>query len=506
MKNIIITAVIMLFLVSCTNLDTEVLDKIPDDVFPENEAQLNALANPTYAELGRLVFDRGGWWTAQEFTTDELVIPTRGEHWVDGGKWVELHTHTWGNSKETVDNMWSNYYDGVYQANFALDLMKGLNASEALDISMAKLRVMRAFYYWLLLDNYGDVPVTFSNIDVPEKPYRIKRAEVWQAIVNDLEDALPYVPENAPKPIAGKAMAYTLLAKLYLNAEVYTGTAHWAEAEQYCDSVIALGQFNLETNPLSPFVTQNESSVENIFTIPFDEDNMKGYMLHLQTLHYASKATFDMEEIPWNGAAVTEAHFNTYDDNDLRKAYFMYGQQYDINGNEIEDESILEPLVLDPHIPALVMGDDNTEVEKLMSGARIQKIEIRIGAKRNLSNDFPIFRYADVLLMKAEAMIRQGKNGDEYVNMIRQRAGLESWSGVTLEQLYEERGREMFYEGSRRQDMIRFGTFLGTWWEKDASTGDPLSSTGDRTVFPVPQWAIDGNDNLTAPAISLSEQ
>jgi hypothetical protein len=106
-----------------------------------------------------------------------------------------------------------------------------------------------------------------------------------------------------------------------------------------------------------------------------------------------------------------------------------------------------------------------------------------------MNNDFPLFRYADVLLMKAEALIQQGENGDEYVNQIRTRAGLPAWSNVDLDMLLEERGREMFMEGHRRQDLIRFGKFLNAWWEKPASTPD-------RLLFPIPQWAIDANPNL----------
>jgi hypothetical protein len=130
-----------------------------------------------------------------------------------------------------------------------------------------------------------------------------------------------------------------------------------------------------------------------------------------------------------------------------------------------------------------------TQVQIRLSGARVAKFEIKLGAKENLSNDFPIFRYADVLLMKAEAVIRQGGNGDEWVNMIRNRAGVDSWSGVTLSQLLEERGREMFWEAHRRQDLIRFDEFNKAWWEKQASTPD-------RKTFPIPQWAIDANPNL----------
>ncbi|MCK4289033.1 MAG: RagB/SusD family nutrient uptake outer membrane protein, partial [Bacteroidales bacterium] len=120
---------------------------------------------------------------------------------------------------------------------------------------------------------------------------------------------------------------------------------------------------------------------------------------------------------------------------------------------------------------------------------RIVKFEVKRGATIDLSNDYPIFRYADILLMKAEAMIRQGQNGDFYVNEIRSRAGVPDLSGVNLDMLLEERGREMFWEAHRRQDLIRFGEYNKAWWEKPATLPD-------RNIFPIPQWAIDANPNL----------
>jgi len=201
---------------------------------------------------------------------------------------------------------------------------------------------------------------------------------------------------------------------------------------------------------------------------------------------------------PWNGFAVIYDHYLTYEDNDRRKEGFLVGQQYTYNNQPIMDLGAGGiPLIFNPVIPSLVMGEGNTPEEIRNSGARVVKFEVKRGAKANLSNDFPIFRYADVLLMKAEALIRQGKNGDEEVNKIRERAGLSTWSNVTLTQLLAERGRELFWEAHRRQDLIRFDEFNKPWWEKQASTAD-------RKTFPIPQWAIEANPNLALPPVSLN--
>jgi len=287
--------------------------------------------------------------------------------------------------------------------------------------------------------------------------------------------------------------AYALLAKLYLNAEVYTGTPQWEKASQYCDSVID-GPYSLATNVKDPFKTNNEKSPELIMTIPYDEDNFHGFRLHMRTLHYQQNLEFDMTVGPWNGLCIVPTFFDTYQDNDLRKAaYNMWGQRYDTKGNKIQDGETHKDLVIDPHLPKLYMQAGVETPEQIrMTGARVGKYEIKIGAKENLSNDFPLFRLTDFYLMKAEAEIRLGRNGDQWVNPIRERAGVSTWTNVGLDSLLAERGRELYVEGHRRQDQIRFGTWEQSWWEKDAH-GPELR------VFPIPKWATDVNSNLLLP-------
>lgn len=490
MKKILSLGFILLTLASCTKLDEELYSELPTSQFPENSTQAAAITVPPYTPLTKLL-DNAGWWFAQEVTSDEMVCPTRHTDWDDGGKWRVLHSHTWNNETEAINNMWSHYYDGVLLSNEALFNLPPAVTPEALP-PIAKMKVLRSFYYYLLIDNYGDVPYVTSFVNAVAQPYKNKRADIFDSLVQTIENNMKYLPASTGKYDVGKAMAFSLLAKLYLNAEVYTGTPQWAKAEAACDSVIAMG-YSLEADPLDPFITENDASPENIFTIPFDENDPgeRGeFNLHMRTLHYNSNLTFNMTVGPWNGFAVMEDHYNTYEDGDLRKEGFLVGQQYTYTGQVIVDDGAEGAnLIFDPHIPALQMDASYTPVEIRMSGVRVAKFEIKLGAKQRLSNDFPLFRYADILLMKAEAMIRQGGNGDEYVNMVRNRAGLNDWTGVDLDMLLAERGREMFWEAKRRQDLIRFGEFNKSWWEK------PVSSP-DRNIFPIPQWAIDANPNL----------
>lgn len=508
MKKIFSILILSAVLWSCTKLDVKLYDSIPESNFPEDADQAALLMIPVYKPMASFI-DGGGWWFAQELPSDEMVCPTRNTDWDDGGKWRVLHQHTWNNQTEAIANMWSTFYGPIPLINKFIELTFAPSAgTPAGDATLAKLRIMRAYYYYLLIDNYGDVPYITSFVNADPNPFRLKRAAVWDSIVNDVEKSIPYLSSSTTKTAVSKGMAFSLLAKLYLNAEVYTGTAHWDKAEAYCDSVIDLGAYSLESNPLAPFVTKNQNSPENIFIIPFDEDNNTGFNLHMRTLHYNSNQTFDMSVGPWNGFAVTEDFYNTYTNDDKRvqgnntygignnKGYFLVGQQYTFDGKPIRDAGAFDSLLIfDPHIPFLSMNASNaTPIEIRMSGARVAKFEIKTGAKADLSNAFPIFRYADILLMKAEAMIRQGKNGDDWVNEIRDRAGVSKFTNCTLDQLLAERGREMFWEAHRRQDLIRFGQYSKAWWEKPADD-DPTA----RLTFPVPQWAVDANPNLALP-------
>lgn len=484
MKRYIVFAFLATFL-ACTNLDETIYDRIPEDKFPENADQAALKVVPTYRELADLIDDAGWWFWAQEITSDEIVFPVRLTDWEDGGKWYLLHQHLWTNNIDAVNSMWSHLYDGVIESNRALDELEGLSDPP----TVAKLKTLRAFYYYLLIDNYGDVPLVTSFTKADPQPTKNSRKEIYDYIVKDVKDALPYLPVNAQKFAVSKGMAYTLLAKLYLNAEVYTGTPAWALAESYCDSVINSGVYTLESEALAPFKTANENSIENIFTIPFDEKNLQGFRIHMRTLHYLSNQTYDMPVGPWNGFGATEDHYNSFENVDARKAGFIVGPQFSSTGQPLFDETANAPLVIDPKIPKLIIDGSFTYQQIRMSAARVGKYEIKKGALESLSNDFPLFRYADVLLMKAECLVRQGKNGDAYVNQVRQRAKVSNFSNATLDMILAERGREMFCEGHRRQDLIRFGKFLNPWWEKQASSAE-------RTIFPIPQWAIDANPNL----------
>ena len=478
------TAIMVLMLSACTDLSDEIYDTIPGEDYPENEAQGSRLAAPAFLKLKGYTTDWGGYWMSQEITGDGIVAPTRGKDWDDGGKWRDLHTHNWGADSEAVRGIWKEEYDGITECNQAIELLEPNQENAEIQTIISQLKILRAFYYYLLIDSYGDVPYITSYFNVVEEfPSRVARATVFNNLVTEINDNIQYLPDASLASAINKGSAYALLAKLYINAEVYTGTAKWQEASDACDALIALGNYQLADDVKAPFIEENQDSKENIFTIPYDKDNLGDFNLHMRTLHYQSNATFNMAVQPWNGFCLIEDHFNTYADNDKRKAWFLYGEQFAADGTSLDFE-------LNPFVPALNMdGSVYSKEEYQNSGARVIKFEITSGAGQDISNDFPIFRYADFLLIKAEAMVKLGQSGDQYINEVRSRAGLANLSNASLEDIYTERGKEMIWEGCRRQDMIRFGKFNQAWWEKG-------ESPSYRNLFPVPQVQIDANPNL----------
>lgn len=497
MKKILYLSIISVLAIGCTDLAENVYDGLDGSIYPENPTQVANLTTDAYKKLGPLIDDGGAWYLAQEISSDELVGPTRGSDWDDGGKWRILHTHGWkdgANDFEAVNNMWSAMWSGVTTCNMTKEMLDKMAKSPAIEAKKSELFALRSFYYYLLIDNFGSVPYLTIASGAPEQPLKLSRAAIFDSLTTTLQANLPKLQLKDSKYMATRNMAFALLAKLYLNAEVYTGTPQWAKTEQYCDSVIASG-YAMSANVSAPFITNNSTNSEIIFSIPFDEDNFQGFRIHMRTLHYQMNLKFDMPVGPWNGFAATKLQFDRYVAGDLRKdAFLFYGPQFDIAGKAIIDGTTKTPLVLDPVIPALNIDATYTPQQIRMSGARIAKYEIKKGAKENLSNDFVLFRITDIYLMKAEAQLRQNKPIDSEtlskINEIRTRAGLTGYTTWDLSKIEMERSLELFCEGHRRQDQIRYKNFQNAWWEKEAT---PIGTT---SLFPIPKWAIDANPNL----------
>ena len=351
------------------------------------------------------------------------------------------------------------------------------------------------------MDVYGNVHIDDGEREV--KQYT--RKEVFEWIENELLTNAALVDDGVRYGSMTRPVAYMILAKLYLNAEVYTGTPMWDKAEEYCDKIINGNYYELNKDYFDNFKISNTNNQEIIFPIVFDGVYANGNMFHVMTQHYAMRSVFGFTTDCWNGPCTLESFYNKYSDNDKRKAQWFVGPVYDektdwntiIYNRSSWTGKVQEwdhgdshfKVIIDPKVTTI---QDPTAANSC-EGARFFKFEFANGIAHHADSDFPIYRYADVLLMKAEARMRQNNGvADEValkcVNDVHTRAGLPAYTAaeLTYDELLDERGRELAWEGHRRDDLIRFGKYGDAWEFKEADADNHTN------LFPIPDWVRDG--------------
>ena len=488
----IMTAVMLVFLtVSCFDLSETVYSEIPVGNFFKTEKDVIAYAGRAYVKLQPYPEEQR-LWTLGELAADELVIPTKhnGE-WYEQGRWDDIHKHVVAPNNKILTKAWDMVFEGLSACNEILTVLAPIQF-ENKERVMAEIRILRAFYYYWALDYWGNIPFS-TTYGEKEPPPQKGRAFVYDFIVQEILDNIDELQELPTPEYYGrvtKGMAYMLLAKMYLNSQEWIGESKYEEALEACENIIALDAYQIEDDYFANFKVHNEGSFENIFVIPFHPQltDEHFYWSHL-TLNAASRATFNMTGMPWDGFVLNPVFFTKYAVNDIRRNAFLFGQQYDINGN---------PIIIDGeafiYTPTIANYNSRGEWE----GARCAKYEYQEELSydvTDMENDFVLFRYADVLYTKLEALYRLGR-ANEFINdpdlqKIRTRAGLTPYTvgNLTDNELLDELGREFAWEGHRRQDMIRFGVWGDAGWNKPA--------TGPNTkLFPIPQSALNTNPNL----------
>jgi hypothetical protein len=507
-KYLLLSLLIVAF-TACTNLDEEVFSELTSDNFPTTEAQFISALGATYTSLYS-VGNHNSYYSLNEISTDEAAIPHRGADWFDGGQWLRVHRHQYNSGEEAVKNGWVNLYGGVSNCNRVIELFETLVADGKVPAEQAagftaEVKVLRSYFYYWLLDLYGNVPLVTSFSDAPQNPANNSRQEVYDFIESELATNVPLLTQAKDGATyarfnywAGKA----LQARLYLNAGVYTGTPQYQKALDACNEIIDANLYTLESDYFANFAEENAGSNENILVVPYDQSQAQGFNLAHMTLHYSSQATFGLTEQPWNGYCSLSDFYNSYDDADKRKGVsgdqtirgnFVSGAQFDAAGIRLQDASA-EPA--DPDGADLTFTPVLNELEPgafRQAGARIGKYEFASGSTANLNNDFVLFRYAGILLDAAECQARLGNSGAALplINQVRQRAGMADFGTITLDDLLAERGRELFFEGTRRPDLIRHGKWGAAWNFKAAHSNANLS------IFPIPAEQIGANPNLT---------
>lgn len=253
-------AVISLFS-SCTNLDEEIFSSIPEKDFYKTESEFLAAMVPIYSSM-RTLTEHSNWWDLEE-TTDVCVTPVKNHGlWYDGGIYIRLHQHSWMEEDAHLNNIWNALYSGVSSANRVLYQFENstieMNGKENY---IAELKVARAFYYYLLLEAFGNVPI-IDRFDVPDGylPATEPRSKVFEFVESELKNNINNLSEDVLNTYGrfNKWNAKMLLARLYLNAEAWIGTPMYNECENLCNEIIATNKYRLDGDYSLPFSTNNE--------------------------------------------------------------------------------------------------------------------------------------------------------------------------------------------------------------------------------------------------------
>lgn len=539
-----------LFLLLAALSMTSCLDEHPKDQLDEDaiygsasDIYINAVAS-LYNYIGGANESEGiqgtcrGIYDYNTLTTDEAMIPIRGGDWYDGGLWNAMYQHRWTADDQSLYDTWKYIYKVIVLANKSLDIISSrsvlLSAAQQEEYR-AEVRAIRAMFYYYAMDMFGRVPLVLST---DEQRYsslfqgQTDRSSVFHFVFQELQQVLPSLPDqhsNKEGNYYGRItqpVVNFLLAKLALNAEIYMyddwtqgyanrpkgsdihfsvpaadASSHggdkelnaWETCIYYCDKLAEEG-YVLESDDAFNFSTHNETSKENIFTIPMDKNIYTNQFHYLfRSYHYTHGGALGWGSENGTCATISTMKANHYGeaDEDARcKMNFVAGV-VKVDGHELLMDNG-KPLEYQPF--EVAQNLTNSKFVKT-AGARMAKYEVDRTSYMDgklQSNDIVLFRYADALLMKAEAKVRNGENGDEELNRIRARVGM-PYRKATLDNILEERLLELVWEGWRRQDLIRFGKFTGAY---DLRTPLQGESSGYTTVFPIPQKCIDLNSEL----------
>ena len=441
------------------------------------------------------------WWSAQEITTDECI-----NAWGDPGL-VEFHGMNWSDNNLYIKLMYQRIFVNIAYCNgYIREVGKrvdGLPTGLKGEVTtfLAEARFLRALYYYYALDLWGNVPFVTDQDEIGAfLPKQITRADLFNWIEEELEATIPQLVDAGENEYAraDKAAGWMLLAKLYLNAEVYLGAGNgrYSECISQCKNIIESNAFSLASEYDELFLADNHSlRNEIIFPVAEDGNSTRNYGGVTYVINAAVGGAMDKDNDygvgsgGWNGNRLTNAFVDLFPDKtgstDSRALFFTDGQTLDIEHPNVFTEGYL-----------------CAKFRNVTSGGAKGKHGIFV------DTDFPLFRLADVYLMYAEAVKRGGTGGTEanaiaYLNLLRQRAfgntsGNITAAEFTLPFILDERGRELYWEGHRRTDLIRFGKFTGNsylWdWKGDVKNGKAVPD--HLGLFPIPRFDLGINTNL----------
>lgn len=484
----------VLTLGACTKLKEETFASLSPTNFYNNEAEALASVAGLYSSMGT-VANVSSVWTISELGTDEFVVPGRASGgWYDQNN-VDIMLRQTKPTNNTNAGAWNSIFNPIGVANGLLANLNQSPAAASLKPEISETRALRAYFYFYALDFWGNVPiVTSARLNQSSLPSTNSRAEVFKFVETEMlaaADGLPAAAIVDPAkyyPRLTREAIYMALATLYLNAEVYTGTARWADALAMCDKVISSGAFSLEANVVDNFKVANKGKTrETIFAIAMDPaKNAGGNPFIIYTQNFADQQRYNLPFAPANGFSTFQEALDRYADGDNRKKLLQYGPQTYPDGRPLLDSKGQQLNLVNITTYNAALDNEGYRVLKYVPDGVTWS-----GISGN--NDLVVTRYADVLLTKAEALFRTGNTGGalSLVNQVRGRSNAGILTSLTLKDLENERGREFIWEGHRRRDMIRFGDFFtGTWTFK--TSNDPLT----KGLYPIPADQLATNPNL----------
>ncbi len=493
-KLLITIAVTLMFAVACTKLNEKLYDQVLADDYGKSSGEIETIVGRAYASLRGFSDATSNAFPTCEYVffldecvSDEACIPTRfpGNNWWDGGRYQEAKFHTWTSSNLMILSSWRYHFIGIAKVNQVISAIDNSNqTAEAKTKIKAELRGLRAYYYLRLLDLFGNVPIVtdFVNNGLPKNSTKL---EVYAFVESELKDIMPDLQGNIIYGRITKNVAYTLLARLYLNSEIYLGQARWKDCIDACDKVTG---YILEPDFYTSFLTSNEVSKEIIFSIPYDHKaGTTGNYMSSMSFHYNQHLAFSATgNWPWSadGMCGTPGLYKSFDDKDVRKKSMLAGVQINLaTGTPI---LMGDGNVLDYTDTIQEFGHANEN-----EGVRLKKYEVKDGEGWERDHDWVLMRYSEILLMKAESLVRLGSAAlaQPICAQIRSRAGLNTPADIDLQFINDELRREFLFEGHRRTDNIRFGDFFKKGWNQNVTPAY-------RGIFPIPISEIAKNGNL----------
>lgn len=478
---------------ACTSLTETPTSSITPENFYRNETEVLGGLAGVYSQLRNTLWE---YYNLSEISTDEMIVPTRGQDWYDNGRWLEIHRQLWAANSpaglEDVNGAWVVAFTGIARANVLLAALQNVTLTDK-PVIEAELRTLRGFFYYMLMDFFGGVPIV-ETAEIKPRP-RNTRAEVFSFIETELKaarDVLPATWDAANKGRFTKGSANAILANMYLNAEVFTGTvtasgltkgaARWADAVTTADLILNSGVYSLATDWRSTFRASNHTSPENILVVHHLNQPGLGLNFVMRALHYNQ-----FNPSPWNGFSTLADAYNAFDAADKRREIFLIGPQVNQETGLPVNDRTGNPLVFTATI------NDATQATE-GEGARILKWPPDPAhASENNGNDFAYFRLGEIYLIKAEAQFRLGNTAGALLALNTLRARVftpaQPLATVTADVILKERLFELTGEAKRRQDLIRFDKYLLPFAFK-------LQREPYRILMPIPQTQIGANPLL----------